>query len=124
MTAFASARTQMRSRAATQIQGNGVAVQINRFTPTTDPTGRKTGSYVSTGASEMMWIQPFSGGADVVEEGIQAETTHLIYQAWSGTALQASDRLAVSGDPYVYDVVRADVFETHRRAQAKQVRRM
>lgn len=116
----------MRAQASEQIVGAGVACSINRFAPTSDATGRKVGTYddILSGGTEQIWIQPVAGTSDVAEAGLDQETTHLAYQAWSGTPLEAKDRLSVVGDPYVYDVIRANVFETHRRAELKQVRRM
>lgn len=127
MTAFADARTVMRAQTAAQIQGNGVLCDILRLSPTADATGRKTGSYASLvpsgGVDEMIWIQPIAGTSDIQSEGISAETTHYAYQSWSGRELLPKDRILQSGGTYVYDVIRPQVFETHRRAEVKQVRR-
>jgi hypothetical protein len=127
VTAFAAARSQMRAQVAEQIVGAGVVCDVLRFNPTTDKTGKKTGDYttlVSGGVAEVMWIQPIGGSSDVQDEGLNAETTHYIFQAYVGTALIAKDRILPSGETYAYDVIRPSVFETHRRAEVKQVRRM
>lgn len=126
MTAFADARTGMRSQVATQILGAGVLCDVLRFSPTKDSTGRQVGTYVtltSGGVDEIIWIQPISGVSDVQEQGISAETTHYAYQVWGGTDLRPTDRIFPSGGTYVYDVIRPQIFETHRRAEVKQVRR-
>lgn len=116
----------MRTQTATQIEGAGVLCDILRFTPTTDKTGKKGGDYVSLvsgGVDERIWIQPISGNSEIQEQGISAETTHYAYQSWSGHELLPKDQILQSGGTYVYEVIRPQVFETHRRAEVKQVRR-
>jgi hypothetical protein len=127
MTAFADARVGMRAQVAEQIQGAGVRCNVLRFNPTTDATGKKTGSYtslVSGGVNEIMWIQPIGGGSDIQDEGLNAETTHYVFQAHEGVALVAKDRILPSGETYAYDVLQPNVLETHRRAELKQVLRV
>jgi hypothetical protein len=126
VTAFANARAGMRAQAGAEIVGAAGACTLLRFNPQTDATGRKTGSYTSllaSGATEKVWIQPLAGDSDIQAQGLNSETTHLAYQKWSGTALVAKDRILPSGQTFAYDVIRAQVYETHRRAELKQVMR-
>lgn len=118
----------MRAQAKSVIEDWGVSCDVTRFTPTTDTSGRKTGTFVnitpSGGTDPIIWIQPIAGNSDVRDQGLNAETTHLAFQKWSGSSLEPKDRIDPPGTNYVYDVIAAHVLESHRMAELKQVRRV
>ncbi len=125
-------RTEMRAQINTQIAAWGVVCDIQRFSPSTDATGRKTGAWaslVSGGVHETMWIQPYvaaarGGNSDIAPQGLNAETTHIAFQTHTGTAMIPKDRIVVSGETYVYDVLESQIHETHKEVMLKQVRRV
>lgn len=123
-------RAEMRAQIDTQINAWGVVCDIQRFSPSTDGAGRKTGAWaslVSGGVDETIWIQPYTSTrgetSDIAPQGLNAETTHIGFQKHSGTALVPKDRIVPSGAAFVYDVVEAQVHETHVEILLKQVRR-
>lgn len=99
--------------------GWGKPTVISRLSGTIDGAGHVGGSFVTVG-SEQVWIQTISGRSSIDLKNLDAETTHLAYQKLSGFAMRPKDRVLQSGDVYSYDVIHADVFETHRMAQLKQ----
>lgn len=117
-------RIEIRAEAEAEINAWATACNVTRFVSTTDFSGRKTGTWVSQSATELIWIQPASGTADTREFGISAETTHLAFQQHDGFALQAKDRILPTGQTYEYDVLRALVYESHRLAELKLVPRV
>ncbi len=127
MTAYTAALPAMRAQITAQIQGNGVACTVTRFSGTKDATGRIPGSYATVGSPETMWIQPYSisrgGSAMMQAQGVLGETTHIGYQIHGGAALIPKDRITASGETYVYDVVDQQIFDTHNELLLKQVRR-
>lgn len=129
-TAFKAALPAMRAQITAQIQGNGASCDIQRFNQTTDESGRKVGAYESImgSATETIWIQPYSiargGSANMQPQGVSAETTHIGYQVWGGVGLIPKDRIAVTGEAFVYDVVDQQIFDTHHELLLKKVRRV
>jgi hypothetical protein len=118
--------TAMRAQfAALMDDGWSVACAVTRFNGgTTDGAGHKSaGSFGSVATSEKIWIQAVAGRSQIKEQGLDAETTHLAFQKYSGYALMPKDRILPSGQTYAYDVVRAHVLESHRMAELKQVLR-
>lgn len=117
--------TAMRAQAATVINDWAATCDVTRFNPSTDTSGRKTGSYsaVSGGSNVDIWIQPIAGNSDIRGQGLNSETTHLAFQEWAGVALVPKDRID-DGSDFVYDVIAAHVLESHRMSELKQVRRV
>jgi hypothetical protein len=120
---MAPPRAAIRAQAQMVIDDWAVATTVSRFVSTTDLSGKKTGTYVTQASGEKIWIQPIGGESDIREQGLNAETTHLAFQKWSGFALLPKDRILPTGDPFEYDVLRALVLESHRMAELKLVRR-
>jgi hypothetical protein len=96
---------------------------VSRLSGTTDIRGHVVGSFVSKATGEQLWIQTISGRSAIDVKNLDAETTHLCYQKLTGFVLMPKDRILPSGEVYQYDVIHADVFETHRMSQLKQVLR-
>lgn len=131
MTSFTAALPAMRAQIEAQITGNGVVCDVTRIVGTADNTGRKTGAWaslVSGGVAETMWIQPFTGrfggASNIALQGLNAETTHVIFQKHNGTQLIPKDRIVPAGGGFVYDVIDSQTHETHRESMVKQVRRV
>ena len=120
---MAPPRAAIQAQAQAVIDDWAIPSNVTRFIATTDATGKKTGTFVSQAATEKIWIQPISGYSDVKAQGVNAETTHLAFQKFSGFALIPKDRILPSGGVFSYDVLRAHVFESHRMAELKLVRR-
>ena len=128
---FVTALPTMRSQVSVQITGNGVVCDVKRFTASKDNTGRENGSWnslISGGVHETMWIQPYSvtrgGSANVSTQGVNAETTHIGYQVYGGTAMIPKDRVIATGSAFAYDVVDVQNYDTHNEILLKQVRRV
>jgi hypothetical protein len=120
---MAPPRAAIRAQAQTVIDDWSIPSTVSRFIATTDLSGKKTGSFVTQVSNELIWIQPISGNSDIREQGLNDETTHLAFQKHSGFALVAKDRILQSGGVYEFDVLRALIFESHRMAELKLVRR-
>jgi len=97
-------------------------VSIRRYISSVTTGGRLSGSFVEQ-ATEKIWIQPVGGFSEVEAADLDAQTTHLCFQYWSGYALQAKDRLLPSGETLEYDVIRTHLKESHRFSEIKQARR-
>lgn len=120
---MAPPRTAIRAQAQAVIDDWAINSTVSRFVSTTDGTGKKTGSFVTQVTSEKIWIQPLGGQSDIREQGLNDETTHLAFQKHSGFELLPKDRILQSGATYDFDVIRAHIFESHRMAELKLVRR-
>jgi hypothetical protein len=120
---MAPPRAAIRGQAQVVIDDWSIPSTVSRFIATTDSAGKKTGTFVTQVASELIWVQPLGGNSDIREQGLNAETTHLAFQKYSGFALIPKDRILQSGDTFEYDVLRAHIFESHRMAELKLVRR-
>jgi len=114
-------RPSMRDEIRKLVEDWGKNSRITRFISTTDDTGRESGSFQTQAASEKLWIQPIGGFSDVKEQGLDEQTTHLAFQLWSGTSMEAKDRILPSGNTYEYDVIRHHVKESHRVSELKLV---
>lgn len=125
MSLFTDSLSGMRAQAKAEIEAAAATCTLKRFNPTTDSSGRKTGSYDNVSTTVPIWIQPTAGNSQVRQQGLNAETTHLAFQAHDGTALLAGDRITNNADStYAYDVIHAHVLETHRMAELKLVKRV
>lgn len=120
---MAPPRAAIRAQAQAVIDDWAIASTVSRFISTTDASGKKTGSFVTQVSGELIWVQPLGGNSDIREQGLNAETTHLAFQKHSGFALIPKDRILQTGDTFEYDVLRAHIFESHRMAELKLVRR-
>lgn len=120
---MAPPRTAIRAQAQAVIDDWAIPSTVSRFISVTDLAGKKSGSFVSQATAEPIWIQPISGSSDIREQGLNAETTHLAFQKFTGFVLVPKDRILPSGATYEYDVLRAHEFESHRMAELKLVRR-
>lgn len=123
MTAYTDSLVSMRAQAKAEIDGAAASCTVSRFNPSTDASGKKTGSYSNLSGSSLIWIQPLAGTSDIQAQGINAETTHVAFQAYDGRELLPKDRVLVAGGTYVYDVIDSFLFDTHRMSELKQVRR-
>lgn len=120
---MAPPRAAIRAQAEAVIDDWAIPSTVTRFISTTDLSGKKTGSYVTQASGELIWIQPLGGNSDIREQGLNAETTHLAFQKFTGFALVPKDRILPSGGTFDFDVLRAHIFESHRMAELKLVRR-
>lgn len=120
---MAAPLSEMRAQMDAVMDDWGMNCAVSRFTPgATDAAGHLTaGTYTSIATNEPIWIQTVGGTSRIRDYGLNAETTHLGFQKFSGLALQAKDRVLPSGSVVAYDVVRADVMESHRMAELKLV---
>lgn len=101
----------------------GVTCTVTRFDKTLNASGRYSGTF-ATLTSMVMWIQPKSMTEEDRETaGIIDATTHELFEWYDGPELREEDRVLPSGDTYEYDVLGASVFETHRHAWLKRVKR-
>jgi len=101
-------------------QGWGSLCAVTRLSGTVDSAGHISGSFASLASSVRIWIQPIAGRSSIDNKNLNAETTHLGFQKYSGTALRPKDRVLPSGETYSYDVIRAHVFDSHRMCELKQ----
>jgi hypothetical protein len=101
-------------------QGWGTLCRISRLSGTADTRGHMSGSFVTLQSGARIWIQALAGRSSIDTKNLNAETTHLAFQKYSGTAMRPKDRVLPSGETYSYDVIRAHVFESHRMAELKQ----
>lgn len=120
---MAPPRAAIRTQAQGVIDDWSIPSTVSRFVSTTDAAGKKVGTYVVQTTTEKIWIQPLGGNSDIREQGVNAETTHLAFQKFSGLELIPKDRILQSGGTFEFDVLRALVFESHRMAELKLVRR-
>ena len=116
-------RPEMRGQLNPLINAWGVPSKIDRLVATTNAQGRLSGSFVTQVTDEILWIQPAGGGSEVVELGIDEQTTHLAFQKWPGFEMVAKDRVTPSGQTYEYDVLKVHRYETHLLTELKLVRR-
>jgi|SRR6266850_3856733 len=113
--------TQMRAQFDSLIDaGWGIASRISRLSGTTDSSGHIGGTFATLVSNEKIWIQALAGRSSIDTKNLDAETTHLAFQKRTGQALLPKDRILPSGATYVFDVIRAHIFETHRMAELKQ----
>ncbi len=104
----------------------GVSCSIRRL-----GTGRTSAGQVSvlfsSVATETLWIQPIAGMkrsfVGRVDPGIIDKTTHVIFERYSGYAMQVEDEILPAGESYVYDVLSSATIQTHRYLFAQQVKR-
>ena len=96
---------------------------ISRFVSTLNTQGRLSGSFVTQAAAQKLWIQPAGGASDVVEQGIDEQTTHLAFEDFAGFEMKAKDRVLPSGDSYEYDVIKVHRQESQLVTELKLVRR-
>lgn len=101
----------------------GKETVVKRFISSLNAQGRLSGSFTTVLSGEIMWVQPAAGSSEVEDLGIDELTTHLAFQKFSGTAMQAKDRVTVTGDAFDYDVVRVHIKESHRVNELKQIKR-
>lgn len=101
----------------------GKNCSISRFVSTLNPQGRLSGSFVVQSPTEKLWIQPVGGASDVVELGIDEQTTHLSWQDFAGFEMRAKDRVLPTGDAYEYDVIRVHRQESQLVTELKLVKR-
>jgi len=104
------------------IQEWGKNTSIRRYVSSVVTGGRLSGSFVEQD-TETMWIQPVGGFSDVKDADLDAETTHLCFQYWSGYRMQAKDRVLPSGETLEYDVIRSHLKESHQFSELKQGKR-
>lgn len=105
----------------------GVSTRIQRHATTRNAAGQSSGTVTSVG-TELMWLQPFEGemyrgGPTHVDAGVVDRMTHQAFERFSGAAVQADDKLLVSGDTYAYDVLAVQIVQTHRHLFLQQVKR-
>ncbi len=101
-------------------QGWGSLCRVTRLSGVADSAGHISGSFATLVSGERIWLQAIAGRSSIDNKNLDAETTHLAFQKWSGTALRPKDRVLPSGESYVYDVIRAHLLESHRMAEVKQ----
>jgi len=101
----------------------GKDCSISRFVSTLNPQGRLSGSFVVQAPAQKLWIQPVGGTAEVVDLGIDEQTTHLAWEDFTGYEMQAKDRILPSGETYEYDVIRVHRQESQLVTELKLVRR-
>ena len=94
-----------------------VTVRRPAYTYSSTPIASATSTVVDTCTAS---IFPAGGTLGKERAGLLAETTHMVYLAYTAT-LQAGDRLTVSGKADYYEVLRVDGFVNHQRAQARYV---
>lgn len=113
---------EMRAQVDAVMADWAVNCSVSRFSPgTTDAAGHlSAGTFASVATAEPIWLQAIGGSSRIRELGLDAQTTHLAFQKWSGVALQPKDRLLPSGQSVAFDVIRAHVYESHRMAEVKQ----
>lgn len=113
--------TQMRAQFDSLIDaGWGTPCKVTRFSGSKNSAGHISGTFTTLVSSERLWIQALSGRSNVGVMALNAETTHLAFQKRSGTPLLPKDRILLSGDTYVYDVMNSQIFESHRMSELKQ----
>lgn len=105
------------------VQDWGVSCRISRFSGSENAAGKMSGAFVSV-STQTIFIQPYdrrrSKGAGTRDDwGLLDETTHEAFWHFSGYAMQPEDRLAVSGQSYVYDVLSTDQPQIYRHAWLK-----
>lgn len=101
----------------------GKDCNISRFVSVLNTQGRLSGSFVTQVPSQKLWIQPVGGASDVVEQGIDEQTTHLAWEDFAGFEMKAKDRVLPSGESYEYDVIRVHRQESQLVTELKLVRR-
>ena len=101
----------------------GKACSISRFISTLNSQGRLSGSFVVQSASQKLWIQPVGGASDIIEQGIDEQTTHLAWEDYAGFEMEAKDRVLPLGESYEYDVIRVHREESQLVTELKLVRR-
>jgi hypothetical protein len=102
----------------------GVRCVVTRFSGAVNSAGHMSGTFITVG-SDLMYITPARireiNARDAA--GIMEMHTHECYQRSSGMVMKAEDRIAASGDVYVYDVLHAEIYDNHRRALVRQVKK-
>jgi hypothetical protein len=103
----------------------GKRTVVSRLSGTMTAAKKFSGTFVSV-LSGTLWIQPVQdtqqGLFKRTEYGLNDETTHLAI-ARKTLALKAADRLAPSGESYLYDVLDLQEDPTHNTIQLRRVKR-
>jgi hypothetical protein len=99
----------------------GKRTVVSRLSSTLTASKRYSGSFAAV-LSGTVWVQPVGGSLKRSDPGLMDETTHIAI-ARKGIAIQAADRLAPSGETYLYDVLHIDEDPTHNTIQLRRVKR-
>lgn len=98
----------------------GVTCGVQRYSSTILPDRRLSGSFVSV-STQVLWIQPRSGGVTRSPEGLREDTTHITFQSYGGYDMRAEDKVTPSGETQEYDVTAVHLKENHRMIEMKRV---
>jgi hypothetical protein len=98
---------------------------VSRLSGTLTASKRVSGSFVNV-LSGTVWIQPVQDSQQGLfkrtDYGLNDETTHIAI-ARKGLLLKAADRIAYSGESYLYDVLDLQEDPTHNTVQLRRVKR-
>ncbi len=113
--------TGMKADVSGLIDDWGKRTVVSRLSSTLTASKRYSGSFVGV-LSGTLWIQPVGGSMKRSDPGLMDETTHIAI-ARKTIAVQAADRLAPSGETYLYDVLHVEEDPTHNTIQLRRVKR-
>ena len=95
--------------------------QVFSASGTLTASKRLSGSFVNV-ASGTFWIQPLTGYSARKMQGLEERTTHMMFAKLT-SSFKAEDRIAPSGESYLYDVLAVDSNPTHFEVQLQRVKR-